>query len=440
MMNRNNNHDHDARARLNRRELLRAAGLGGLTLALGERVLGGPLWGARTASAQEAPRAPLFLSVHAGGGWDPTSLCDPKGRETSTTPDPVNRFLVTDIGTPSASSPIRWAPMGQNAAFFQAHYDKLLVINGVDSSTNNHSTGTRYLNSGVLEEGHPAFGAMLTATVGPEMPLGYITNGGYDITRGVVPRTRLGQLGVINKIAEPDLDGDRPYQLEEVQAHLADHRAARMERLRAQRALPRLQGSLDLLDGARGGQNELRRLKENLPDLTRFRTSIGQQGVIALAGYRSGLTAAANLSVGGFDTHGNHDVAQANAMDNLTRGLMELWAEVERLGLEEQVLVMVTSDFGRTPRYNEGSGKDHWPITSVLFMGGGVVGNRVVGASDDRFGPLTFNLNTLAPDPSGVRITPAHIHASLRARFGVDTAPLSAHYPIREQALPGLFG
>jgi len=425
---------------LSRRDLLRAAGLTGLTLALGERVLGGPLWGARVASAQEAPRAPLFLSVHAGGGWDPTSLCDPKGRETPTAPDPVNRFAVSDIGTPSASSPIRWAPMGQNAAFFEAHHDKLLVVNGVDTSTNNHNTGTRYVHSGILEEGHPSFGALLTATVGAALPLGYITNGGYDITRGVVPRTRLGQLGVINKIAEPDLDGERPYQLEEVQAHLAEHRAARVERLRAQRDLPRLHDSLSLLEGARGGQNELRRLKENLPNLNLLRTAIGQQGAIALAGYRSGLTAAANLSVGGFDTHGNHDVAQAGALDNLTRGVMELWAEVERLGLEDQVLLMVTSDFGRTPRYNEGNGKDHWPITSFLFMGGGVVGNRVVGASDERFGPLTFNPDTLALDPAGVRLTPAHIHASLRARFGVDVAPVSAHYPIRERALPGLFG
>jgi hypothetical protein len=425
---------------MNRRDFFKLAGLTGLGLSVGEQVFGGPLWGMKPVYAQSGARAPLFLSIHAGGGWDPTSLCDPKGREDEMSPDPVNHFFVDQIGTPSASSPIQWAPMGANAAFFNAHYDKLLIVNGVDTSTNNHMTGTRYVNSGILEEGHPAFGAMLTANVNPDLPLGYITNGGYDITRGVVPRTRLGQLGVINKIAEPDLDGERPYHLDEIQAHLDEHRQARLRRLSLRRSIPKLQQSVTRLGEIRNGQNELRRLKENIPDLNAFSTGIGQQGAIALAGYRAGLTAAANLTTGGFDTHGNHDVNQANAMDRLTAGVTELWAEIERLGMEDEVLIMVTSDFGRTPRYNEGNGKDHWSITSVFFMGAGVTGNRVVGASDPGVRALTVNPQTLALDPSGVKITPGHLHASLRAKFGVDTNPLSAHYPLQDEALPGLFG
>jgi hypothetical protein len=425
---------------MNRRDFFKLAGLTGLGLSVGEQVFGGALWGTQPLYAQSGSRAPLFLSVHAGGGWDPTSLCDPKGRESEESPDPVNHFFVDQIGTPSASSPIQWAPMGANAAFFNAHYDKLLVINGVDTSTNNHNTGTRYVNSGLLEEGHPAFGAMLTANVDAQLPLGYITNGGYDITRGLVPRTRLGQLGVISKIAEPDLDGERPYHLDEVQAHLDEHRRARLERLSFTKSIPKLRQSVTRLGEIRNGQNELKRLKENIPDLNAFSTGLGQQGAIALAGYRAGLTAAANLSTGGFDTHGNHDVNQANAMDRLTSGLMELWSEVERLGMEDEVVLMVTSDFGRTPRYNDGNGKDHWPITSVLFMGAGVVGNRVVGASDPGVHSLHVNPLTLALDPSGVKITPAHIHASLRAKFGVDTNPISAHYPLQESPLPTLFG
>jgi hypothetical protein len=326
--------------------------------------------------------------------------------------------------------------MGRNDEFFQAHYDKLLIVNGVDTSTNNHSTGTRYLNSGQLEEGHPSFAAMLTATIGPELPLGYITNGGYDITRGVVPRTRLGSLGVISKIAEPDLDGDRLFHMESVQSRMDAYSAQRWDHIRSHRRLPRLTKSLDDLMSARNGQNELKRLNENLPNLDDFNTSLGQQGAIALAGYRSGLTVAANLSVGGFDTHGNHDVNQAAALDRLSSGLMEIWAEVERHGLEDRVLIMVNSDFGRTPRYNEGNGKDHWSITSLFFMGAGVRGNRVIGATDEGVHALPVNLETLELDTNGVNITPAHIHAALRQHFGVHENEISAHYPIRDQAIP----
>ena len=100
---------------------------------------------------------------------------------------------------------------------------------------------------------------------------------------------------------------------------------------------------------------------------------------------------------------------------------------------------MVSSDFGRTPRYNDGMGKDHWPITSVLMMGGGVQGNRVIGATDDGVYALPVNSQTLELDPTGEKIQPAHLHASLRARFGVNEHRLSAHYPILSDPLP-IFG
>ena len=412
---------------MNRRDFIKMSGLAGLSFSLGPQMG----WGNADLIEQ-----PLFLSVHAGGGWDPTSFCDPKGRENEMTPDPVNHYFVDQIQTPSSSSPIQWAPMGNNQAFFQAHYDKILIVNGVDTSTNNHMTGTRHLNSGQLTEGHPSFAAMLTAVHGSHLPLGYITNGGYDVTRGIVPRTRLGQLGVISRIAEPDLDGDRAFHLEDVQSRLDQYRQNRMNRLQDRYLLPKTQSSLMEVMESRGGQNELKRLNQNLPNLDQFSTSLGRQGAIALASYKAGLTLAANLSVGGFDTHGNHDQNQANALDNLSGGLMEIWNEVERLGLEDRVLIMVNSDFGRTPRYNDGNGKDHWSITSLFFMGAGVRGNRVIGATDAGVHPLTIHPDTLELDPSGVRVTPARIHASLRQYFGVTQHSLHRDYPLDGDALP----
>ena len=55
----------------------------------------------------------------------------------------------------------------------------------------------------------------------------------------------------------------------------------------------------------------------------------------------------------------------------------------EELKIRDKLVVVVQSEMGRTPNYNKGNGKDHWSIGSIMFMGPGIRGNRVIGATDD---------------------------------------------------------
>lgn len=51
----------------------------------------------------------------------------------------------------------------------------------------------------------------------------------------------------------------------------------------------------------------------------------------------------------------------------------------------EKTLVLVTGEFGRTPRINKNAGRDHWgPSFTVALGGGGIKGGQVIGASDER--------------------------------------------------------
>ena len=51
----------------------------------------------------------------------------------------------------------------------------------------------------------------------------------------------------------------------------------------------------------------------------------------------------------------------------------------------ERTLVLVTGEFGRTPRINKNAGRDHWgPAFTVALGGGGIQGGRVLGKSDAR--------------------------------------------------------
>jgi len=94
--------------------------------------------------------------------------------------------------------------------------------------------------------------------------------------------------------------------------------------------------------------------------------------------------------------------------------------EAKDKGVANKVIVMIGSDFGRTPSYNRVNGKDHWPTSSMMIMGAGIRGNRVIGKSTTRHVPMKVNPNTLEIDEdNGIPLTPAHIHKSLRKYLGI---------------------
>jgi uncharacterized protein (DUF1501 family) len=67
----------------------------------------------------------------------------------------------------------------------------------------------------------------------------------------------------------------------------------------------------------------------------------------------------------------------------LDQGLSALLEDLRRRGLLETTLVVVTGEFGRTPRITRHGGRDHWPYCfSALLAGASVPGGSVVGASD----------------------------------------------------------
>jgi uncharacterized protein (DUF1501 family) len=77
--------------------------------------------------------------------------------------------------------------------------------------------------------------------------------------------------------------------------------------------------------------------------------------------------------------------------------------DLEARGLDKKVLLVITGDFGRTPRLNKRGGRDHWSSLSTLaFAGGGLATGQVVGRSSRQ-------ADTPASDP----VTPADLMATL---------------------------
>jgi uncharacterized protein (DUF1501 family) len=419
---------------MDRRDFMKLASFAGLSVVF-------PFSEQRRAFAQEDPYdGPLWVMVNAGGGWDPTSLCDPKGRANEEELDPMNNYFTDDIGE---AGRIRYAPVAMNDYFFQKYYRQLTIMNGIDTQTNGHDSGSRVTWSGNLAKGHPAFSALLAASVAPSAPMSFLTNGGYDYTGGLIGPTRVGDTGALLRIAFPNRrdpsDEYSRYHTEETWDRINDLQRARLETMIDHQTLPRIAGAQSLLYTARVGDNELARLADFLPEqLDNSNNRIRRQAQVALAGYQAGITVSANLSMGGFDTHGNHDANHFPRLEQLLDGVDFLMEEADRQGIADKLIVVVGSDFGRTPGYNDNQGKDHWSITSMMFMGAGIPGNRVIGATDEGHRPLTVN-EDLEVDARGIRIRPIHIHKAMRRLAGIDGSETAALFPLDGEDLP-LFG
>jgi hypothetical protein len=423
---------------MDRRRFLGLGVLAGLTTGLTpgvRRLLAQPMSDRPAAIEPYAGR--FFLMINAGGGWDPTMLTDPKGGT-------INRgFQASAI---RSAGNIQYAPidynvdgvMFSNRQFFEKFRDRLLVLNGVDMQTNNHDTGTRYTWSGHLEDGYPPLAAIVAAALAPGRPLSFLSNGGYENTMGIVPLTRLNNTDTITRIAFPN----RPDPNNRASAFFTSATVERVRRFQSQRlaalsgeqTLPVFRDSMRQLLATRSGGNLLERLIEFLPtneDLNRLNNPVYRQGLVALAAYRAGLTAAVNLSIGGFDTHGNHDMNQGNALGRLLIGVDRLMDRVDALNLRDRVTVIIGSDFGRTPGYNEQNGKDHWSVSSVLMMGAGIRGDRVIGATNDMQRARGLDFATLqVSDAASRRLNPKSIHMSLRRLAGVEQSAAARQFPI----------
>src|SRR5207247_4309669 len=150
------------------------------------------------------------------------------------------------------------------------------------------------------------------------------------------------------------------------------------------------------------------------------RERLSQQVDIALASFKAGVCVSANLSIGQFDSHANNDADQMRLIPEFLAGIRYLMRRAEDLRIRDKLVVIVQSEMGRTPNYNSGNGKDHWSIGSILFLGRGIKGDRVIGATDEKQFHVSVNPQSLAIDKEkGIRVRPEHIHTALRELAGI---------------------
>ena len=391
-----------------------------------------------------AYRGKLFVFVQADGGWDPTSFCDPK---SNTAGEPViNHWAESDDVRQSGN--ISYAPFARNVAFFQKYFRHMLVINGVDAQTNSHTVGIVHNWSGRNSEGYPTLSALLAAHYAPALPIPYLSFGGFSATSGITRFTRIDNAGLLHDIANPRINmfSDADW------AALEAYRSATAQRLAAQpnllpgdeRHLAFYQSSfategLKAYSDAIPPENELEEEERGPND---FGSTLRQQAQLTVLAFKTGVAVSADLWLGGFDTHANHDADHEWLLGNLTDGVDYLWEYAETHGVAERMVVVMGSDFGRTNFYNAGNGKDHWPIGSYIVMEKNQRWtNRVVGETNELHFAYRIDSRTLRRvETGGTILYPKHIHKALRRYLGIGNSWGARRFPFHNTEDCSFFG
>lgn len=112
------------------------------------------------------------------------------------------------------------------------------------------------------------------------------------------------------------------------------------------------------------------------------RNAAGQRMLMARRLIQAGVRFV-SLTYGGWDMHANIAQGVRQQLPPFDQAFSTLIRDLDRTGLLDTTLVMVSSEFGRTPRINGTAGRDHWPkVFSVVLAGGGIKRGSVYGSSD----------------------------------------------------------
>ncbi len=112
------------------------------------------------------------------------------------------------------------------------------------------------------------------------------------------------------------------------------------------------------------------------------RNAAGQRMLLARRLVEAGVRFV-SLTYGSWDHHDNIKRSNGTQMPNFDKAFAALIRDLDQRGLLDSTLVIVNTEFGRTPKINGTAGRDHWPkVFSIALAGGGVKRGYVHGASD----------------------------------------------------------
>ena len=400
---------------------------------------------AKAAAATALKRNLIWINMR--GGWDILESTDPKPASTSGIDMTYDWSAAHSLqGSSDGTKLGRWLPGIASLG------DEVLVLRGLAMGTTSHTAGSIYMDTGVLSNAGQVNAASIPAIVASEsgatIPIIQLSGGSEPmIDRGLLNPVSVVRAGNLELYRSMYPDG--PGAL--------SRRTAMLDYLKSSvdRAIDR-RGNNDRLDGLAAAEVKVRaQFADNVgaklaltdADRDHFTSDApanlrrGNLDAVALTLklITSNVSSCINLGFGGFDTHSNQTSRLApllTGIDHLVSRLAQGLAMANRL---DDTLIVLYSDFGRTPKVNRSNGRDHWPVGGAIVIGGGIEGGRSFGSTDDNLAAAELidpSTGRLTSDTSvGVQLNPTHLGGLvLNLTLGSGYSQYRPYLP----ALPGL--
>ena len=399
-----------------RRDFLRvgALGLGGLTLA--------DLFAARAAHAttpslSQPTTGKSVVWLWLGGGPTHVETFDPK-------PDAPAEFRSV---TGSVATNLPGVRLGGNFAKMARTMDKMVIVRSFEHQNSGHGGGTHWVMTGYdfppADNGggqnRPGLGAIMSKYYGPT------TSDGLPryIRFGDILGDGAAWLGAANGPFGTSGQARSNMTLNVPRDRFADRRQLNRAFDTMARDIDRTGtlGALDQFD-AQAWQlltGDARRAFDVSQEDPRTRDrygsdTLGQQMLQARRLCEAGA-GFVTIHFGGWDMHDRIGPAMnglAPKVDNAVAAFIE---DVHTRGLQDDILLVVTGEFGRTPRINGNAGRDHWaPLSTLAMAGGGLKMGQVLGESSAR-----------AEYVKSGKVTPQDLMATVFHVLGI---PQALHY------------
>ena len=392
-----------------RRDFLRVGALGAAWLNLPNLMAAR----AQAASAGLASKETSVIWIWLGGGPTHVETFDPK--------------MTAPVEYRSVSGEVKTClpgvTLGGDFERFAKIADRMAFVRSFAHSNSGHGGGTHFLMTGYdnrnIDNGglpsRPSLGSITARLRGANHPKTgmptYVRLNGIGSDGPAFLGTAYAPFGS-NAEAKRNMTLQTPLErLDDRRGLLAD-----FDRFNRQADSTGLMDGLDAFEKQAfnlvlGNATKAFELKEEDPrTVSRYGKGLGEQLLIGRRLCEAGC-GFVTVQYGGWDMHGSILKAMKSRGPVVDQAVGTLIEDLDQRGMLDSTLVVITGEFGRTPRINRNAGRDHWaPLSTLALAGGGLRMGQVIGESDSK-----------AYRPASDPISPQDLMATVFGVLGIDS-------------------